>query len=376
MAGIYIHIPFCKSRCAYCDFFSTTMLEKRKEYVSALVQEAKNRVNENYDIQTIYFGGGTPSLLDTEDVQIVLDTLLHIGRHSTDTRPTLDKEITLEANPGDLTQEKLEELHKIGINRLSIGIQSFNDKQLRLIGRRHTADEAKKAVQMAQNAGFDNISIDLIYGLPNQTMHDWKSEIEEALQLNIQHISTYCLSYEEGTLLTRMLNQGRITATDEDTENEMYDYLVQTLVKNGFEHYEVSNFCKPGKHSQHNSSYWNGTPYIGLGAGAHSYDGQKTRRWNISDIDIYIQGITKNIPQFETETLNEIEQYNEQIMLGLRTRNGLQLSTFTEEQQKHICKTAETYLQKKQLVQIDDRIIATLNGIHILNRIIEDLMME
>lgn len=399
MSGIYIHIPFCKSRCAYCDFFSTTQLSRREAYVDALCKEAKRRLatlNSQLStlpsISTIYFGGGTPSLLSPDQIARILQTI--------DAQQAI--EITLETNPGDLTPDYLRAVREAGVNRLSIGIQSFDNEVLRLIGRRHTAAEAKAAVKAAQAAGFDNISIDLIYGIPslalytpqnqsdgaapdsiginfqphlldiptlNSPLSAWEAQIEQALQLGVQHISTYCLSYEEGTRMTRMLEQGEITEVDEDTENAMYDLLVSQLKEAGFEHYEVSNFALPGYRSRHNSSYWNRTPYIGLGAGAHSYDGARTRSWNPDNLEEYIRAMERGEDAATYETLTDTDLYNERIMLGLRTKEGIAIDEL------HNPALATPFIAKGLLKKTsDNRLIATLQGIHILNRIIEDLM--
>ena len=368
MYSLYLHIPFCKSRCAYCDFFSTTLLSRREAYVDALCQEATRRLSPlttNHPISTIYFGGGTPSLLSPDRIARVLQTI----------NATQAIEVTLEANPGDLTPDYLRAIREAGVNRLSIGIQSFDDEVLRLIGRRHTAAQAKAAVKAAQAAGFDNISIDLIYGIPSQlsTLNSpllaWQDQIRQALQLGVQHISTYCLSYEEGTRMTRMLEQGEITEVDEDTENAMYDLLVSQLKEAGFEHYEVSNFALPGYCSRHNSSYWNRTPYIGLGAGAHSYDGARTRSWNPDNLEEYIRAMERGEDAATYETLTDTDLYNERIMLGLRTAEGIALSEL------HNPALAQPFIERGLLRRTpDNRLVATLQGIHILNRIIEDLM--
>ena len=286
-----------------------------------------------------------------------------------------DAEITTEANPSDIDEEKLRGWRELGINRLSIGIQSFDDAQLKQIGRRHNAEQAKKAVRLAREAGFRNISIDLMYGLPGETLEEWKKDVEEAVRLDVEHVSAYCLSYEEGTPLTRALRRNEIEEVDEETENAMYDYLVERLESAGIERYEVSNFAKRGKESQHNSSYWNGTPYLGLGAGAHSYDG-KSRQWNVSDLERYIQGVENGETYFEKETLSEADKYNEKVMLSLRTREGLRLSTLPRSMQE-VCKgVAKKYGDFGKLkVENGDRLVATQEGIHILNRIIEDLMI-
>ncbi|MBQ9751341.1 MAG: radical SAM family heme chaperone HemW [Paludibacteraceae bacterium] len=362
MTGIYIHIPFCKSRCRYCDFFSTTHLEKQQQYVEALLAEWQDRQHElSEPIHTLYIGGGTPSTLDSAALDIILRTIL--GNTTSNHCP---QEITMEANPGDITLEKAQAWRAMGINRLSIGIQSFDDQLLTLIGRRHTAEQARQAVAYAQAVGFDNISIDLMYALPDQTMQMWQNDIAQALQLGVQHISTYGLIYEDGTVLTTLLEHGVIEAVDEDLEMQMYDYLVKQLTANGFLHYEVSNFALQNRHSRHNSSYWNDTPYLGLGAGAHSYNGQQ-RQWNIADLDAYIEQAMAHNLRPEIETLTPEQHHTEQVMLGLRTSQGIA--------KDHInLSKALPYLQQGLLVEKDNRIVATTQGYHILNRIIEDLI--
>lgn len=365
MAGVYVHIPFCKSRCHYCDFYSTTLLSQRAAYVDAVLQEWKNRSSElnGTIIETLYFGGGTPSLLEVNDVERIIRAVQDVAEKS----GVQQQEITMEANPGDLTIEKLYALRQAGVNRLSIGIQSFQDRLLRLISRRHTAQQAREAVQMARKAGFNNISIDLIYALPTQTMSEWQSDIDEAIQMRPEHISCYCLSYEDGTRLSRMLEEGEITETDEDISNLMYNRLCERLCQCGYEHYEVSNFALPEHSSRHNSSYWNNTPYVGLGAGAHSYDGQR-RRWNRGDLRAYIENPESVV---ESEVLNDTDLYNERIMLRLRTYEGLEMSelhTDASEVVQHYCDKGLLFLK-------DNRVRATQEGLHILNRIIEDLMI-
>ena len=369
MAGIYIHIPFCKSRCVYCDFFSTTQLARRGEYVDALIREWQLRSAElpaDEPVQTVYFGGGTPSLQETEDLQRLLEALPVASA----------EEITLECNPGDVTPDKAEAWRSMGINRLSMGIQSFDDTLLRRIGRRHTAAQAREAVRTAQAAGFGNISIDLIYGLPmgnaqcgmrNAQLGIVKNDVEEAMRLGIQHISTYCLTYEDGTPLMRMLERGEVSETDEDTENVMYDYIADRLQKAGFVHYEVSNFALSGFRSRHNSRYWDGTPYLGLGAGAHSYDG-RNRSWNPDDLDAYLAGLRSGSPVREKETLSETDRYNECIMLGLRTSDGVPYADL------HTPDLIAPYIERGLLQLRNGSVIATQQGLHILNRIIEDLM--
>lgn len=407
MAGVYVHIPFCKSRCKYCDFYSTTLLGRRGEYVDAVMEEWAQCAMRNAqctmgNAETIYIGGGTPSLLEVEDMRRLLGALPVASA----------KEVTIEANPGDITHEKAKAWKAMGVNRLSIGIQSFNDDMLRLIGRRHTAEQAREAVRIAREEGFENISVDLIYGLPKgikneelrmksakptaderaprcahgltgtpqasaslatmmmrdamSSMEVLKRDVEELLWLDVEHISTYCLSYEEGTAITRMLECSEIEEVDEDTENRMFDYIVEQLTKAGYEHYEVSNFARPGRRSRHNSNYWNDTPYIGLGAGAHSYDGVH-RYWNPSDIDLYIKGALAHDLQREQETLTDEQRHTERVMLGLRTAEGIARSDVDEAK-------ALPYLRRGLLREEGDHLVATTEGYHILNRIIEDLI--
>lgn len=365
MAGLYIHIPFCKKRCLYCDFYSTTLIGCREDYVKALLQEIDQRKTETGEpIRTIYLGGGTPSTLTTAQVAALLQA---IGTQDA-------TEITIEVNPGDCTLDYMYELKEAGVNRLSIGIQSFQDRLLQLIGRRHNAAQATEAVRMAQEAGFENISIDLMYALPTQTMQEWQADIQTALQLNIQHVSCYGLMYEDGTSMTKLKETGKITPIDEDTENEMYDLLCERLKEAGFTHYEVSNFALQGYESKHNSSYWNSTPYIGIGAGAHSYL-PPVRSWNPCDLDTYIQGIQSGTMHREQEILTEQDMYNEQIMLGLRTNHGIDIEALAK--QNPIIIEGVAKLEKQELLRttLSGRTIATQKGLHILNRIIEELIL-
>jgi oxygen-independent coproporphyrinogen-3 oxidase len=393
MAGIYVHIPFCKSRCRYCDFFSTTQLERREDYAHAIIAEFNDRLHLLTEpVQTIYFGGGTPSQMPVASLRMILEclvdgakrlqfsaqpyTTLHhtIPSYTTLHNPTPylspdeigDIELTLEANPGDITPEKARAWREMGFNRLSIGIQSFDDDLLHLIGRRHTAQEALQAVATAQAAGFDNISIDLMYALPSQTMEQWQKDVQLALHLGIQHISTYGLIYEEGTALTKLLMDNRLQPVDEELEMRMYDYLVGQLTANGFLHYEVSNFALPGCHSRHNSSYWNDTPYLGLGAAAHSYDGQH-RQWNIADLDGYIRQALAHQLSPEIEHLSDEDRHTERVMLGLRTSHGVAKADIDMHK-------AKPYLEQGLLEDKGERVAATTQGFHILNRIIEELV--
>ncbi len=368
MSGVYIHIPFCKSRCGYCDFFSTTLLSLRNDYVSALIEEMRARRSYLTDeVSTIYFGGGTPSLLSVAQILRILSELRQLFSVAA------DAEITLEANPSDLNDEYLTGLRQAGINRLSIGVQSFDNRMLALMGRRHTADEARKAVKAASEAGFGNISIDLIYGLPGQTVEAWSRELEAALGMKVQHISTYCLTYESGTPFAKMKEAGKLQAADDDTVNEMYALLVKTLTDNGYEHYEVSNFALPEYYSRHNSAYWNSTPYLGIGAGAHSYN-RVSRQWNQCQLEQYISAAMSHTLQPETETLTEKDKYNETVMLSLRTKAGISLSSLDGGKRSYCLKQADSFLQSGKLTITDNRLVATADGINILNIITEHLM--
>ena len=320
MSGIYFHIPFCKSRCAYCAFYSTADKKNaslKDRYADALCKEIETRYPlEKHDIpQTLYIGGGTPSQLNIEQLDKII-------RHI----PNLDsmKEITIECNPDDITKDYALGLKRIGFNRISMGVQTFNDSLLHFLNRRHTSEKVFEAIDILHDVGIDNISTDLIYGLPGQSVSDIDSDIQKLITTDITHISCYCLSYEEGTPLWRRLQNKEITETDDDTEARMYNMIMERLSQAGFEHYEISNFAKTGYRSQHNSSYWDGSHYIGIGAGAHSYDGSK-RSWNICDIARYIRHFEEqddsNIVEFEM--LTDTDRYNELVMTRLRTSDGL-----------------------------------------------------
>ena len=283
--GIYIHIPFCKSRCIYCGFYSSTLFGLQHDYAAALIKEMHMRSSEFKElgctdntnmVDTIYIGGGTPSTLPLSDIQEILNTV-------SECFPGNPREVTIEVNPDDITPEFVNRLRSIGINRISMGIQTFDDSRLQFLHRRHTSSQAIDAVRIIKDAGIENISIDLIFGFPNQTLDEWESDVQTAVSLAPTHISAYSLMYEEGTTLYRMMSEGKITQIDDETSLAMYKYLMDALKAAGYEHYEISNFAKPGYRSIHNSSYWHNVPYLGIGASAHSYN-IGTRSWNIADI--------------------------------------------------------------------------------------------
>lgn len=323
MAGIYVHIPFCKSRCSYCDFYSSTYQGNREVLIQNICQELveqKNFFLNNEIIKTIYLGGGTPSLLNNKDLNQIFETIKN--------NFTLDlEEVTLEANPDDLSIKKISELKQFPINRLSIGVQSFFDKDLLFINRRHTAQQAILAIKRCQDNGFENVSIDLIYGLPNQTLENWGENIETAISLNVPHISAYHLTFEGGTKITRQRDSGLFKEIDEDLSFEMYRLLIKKLTKANISQYEISNFAKYGFESKHNSSYWNETPYLGVGPAAHSFNG-KTRRWNISNSRLYLQLRKEHKIFYETENIDTQTRYNDLIITSLRTIKGLNFNKF------------------------------------------------
>ena len=325
MAGIYIHVPFCTKRCLYCDFYSNTEMKYKEPYLVALQQEMELRKAylAGETIETIYFGGGTPSQLQPADFSRIFDTIDRLFRVSD------DAEITLEANPDDLQPAYVQALRSFPFNRISMGVQSFSDKELRLINRRHDSAQAVQAIRRIYAAGITNVSIDLIYGIPGQSEEDWKKNVEKAISLKVKHISAYSLMYEHGTRLSIMRDKGLVEEVAEELVAAMYDILVRELHDAGYQHYEISNFCLPGYHSRHNSSYWNLTPYLGLGVAAHSYDGA-VRRYNPSHLQDYLQAMKSHQPFAKAERCTESERYDEYVMLRLRTASGLGIEALQE----------------------------------------------
>ena len=319
MAGIYLHIPFCRQRCSYCDFHFSTNLKFKNQMVEMIGKELLLRKNEiRKPVETIYFGGGTPSLLGLEDLNSIFEKIY--SNYSVIENP----EITLEANPDDLTFTKLKALKSTPVNRLSIGIQSFFDEDLRLMNRVHSASEAEKSVKLAQDSGFENITIDLIYGGQTTTDEMWKENLSKALELNVPHISSYALTVEPKTVLAKQIETRKIKNIDEEKQERQFKILVETLTQKGFDHYEISNFGKKGFWSQHNSNYWKGKLYLGIGPSAHSFDG-KNRSWNIANNTKYIQSLSQDQLANKVEVLSENEIFNELIMIGLRTIFGVDL---------------------------------------------------
>lgn len=347
MSGIYIHIPFCKQACHYCDFHFSTNLKKKQEMVFAIIKEIELRKDEfkNETVETIYFGGGTPSILSNLDLKLVIDSVYQ------NYNVISDPEITVEANPDDVTEACILGLKQIGVNRLSIGIQSFFEEDLKLMNRAHSANEAEKCLQMATKH-FDNISLDLIYGIPGSTNEKWKQNIEKALSYNVPHISSYALTVEPKTALQKFIQKGIINPPDDAVTEAQFHILIAALEQKGFVHYELSNFGKPNYFSKNNSAYWLGKKYIGIGPSAHSYDG-KNRSWNVSNNTLYIQSLQENQLPMETEVLTLKDRYNECVMTGLRTIWGVSLERIENE----FGKTYLNYLKEQSKRYIADGLL-------------------
>jgi len=371
--GLYIHIPFCKAKCIYCDFYSLPRAEGQMDaYVSALTAQlaAWRERAADCTVDTVYFGGGTPSYLGPDRLCRLLDAVFQSYRVAP------GAEITLEANP-DSAQDisALRQLHDAGFDRLSLGMQSADDAELRRIGRVHTYAQTVRAVENARAAGFDNLSLDLIYGLPEQTMTRWQANLDAALALAPEHLSCYGLKVEEGTPL--FARRERFTLPDDDAQADMYLYAVDFLAQHGYEQYEISNFCRPGKYSRHNTSYWKGISYLGCGPSAHSFDGM-TREWNVSSIDTYIKGIEEDCRAFETEYLDPTTRYNEFIITTIRTVWGTPIEKlkqmFGNEMWEYCQKMAAPYLKNGKLEEYNGALRLTREGIFISDSIMSDLL--
>lgn len=374
MSGIYIHIPFCKSKCAYCDFYSVVDRGMAGELVAAVAREAAMR-REELDgdaVKTLYIGGGTPSQLSQEHIGKIVEA---IGENYDF---NLLQEFTIEVNPDDVTSGYIAGLASTGVNRVSMGAQSFVDAELAAIGRRHDAEGAVRAIEAIREAGISNLSIDLIYGLPGQTLPSWRKSLETACGLKPEHISCYCLSYEPGTKLHYMRDKGIIKECDEDDCVAMFKAALEVLGGNGYEHYEISNFCKPGMYSAHNLGYWNGAKYLGLGPGAHSYDGA-SRSANVANLSRYIRLISNGAPACERETLSAGERYDEHVMLGLRTRWGVSVSEirakFGDAMAEHFLAEAGRYTRSGRMESRGDRYVLTERGVMVADMIIRDVML-
>lgn len=387
MAGLYIHIPFCASRCIYCGFYSTTFLSFQDRYTEALCREMELRKDyfekNGEPLNTIYLGGGTPSQLSAENLQKLFHNINKVcGK--------CNGEITIECNPDDVTDSFCQALAQLPINRVSMGAQTFSNNRLRFLHRRHTAEQVPAAIKLLRGIGIHNISIDLMFGFPNETMTDWQHDIDEALALQVEHISAYSLMYEEGTPLFKMIREnpqanGKASSPwkeiDEETSLAMYENLVTRLEAAGYEHYEISNFAKRQSHdssvspyrSCHNSSYWNGTPYIGIGAAAHSYN-RHSRQWNVADLHAYMGSIERGQIPEEHEEIDDRTAYNDLVTTALRTRDGIHLNHLQPFYQEYLLRQAQPFVNKGLLSIENGHIHLTRKGIFISDTIMSEMI--
>lgn len=381
MAGLYIHIPFCASRCIYCGFYSTTAVASQDRYTDALCREMQMQkdyllkaldATPHMELSTIYLGGGTPSQLSGENLEKLFDTIYN--KVYQDQLPvSATAEVTIECNPDDITPQFASILSSLPVNRVSMGVQTFSDERLKFLRRRHSAREVDQAIGRLRQAGIDNISIDLMFGFPQETMADWRIDLQQALSLEVEHISAYSLMYEEGTALYRLQQEKKVRETDEETSLAMYNLLIDELTAHGFEHYEISNFARPGFRSRHNSSYWQAVSYLGLGASAHSYNGY-SRQWTVADIRQYIEAIERGVLPAEIETLDADTRYNDRIATALRTREGIDLSVLEKPYQTYLKELATPHIRRGHLVLKDGCLALSRSGIFISDSIMADLM--
>lgn len=379
MSGIYLHIPFCKQACHYCDFHFSTSMRRKEEMLTAMEREIRMRKDEfakadqpQTAVQTIYFGGGTPSLLDPREIEHMISCIE--GNFEVDS----NAEITLEVNPDDLEADRIAELSKTPVNRLSLGIQSFRDQDLEFMNRAHDQNQALASLETACNY-FDNVSIDLIYGIPELDVDAWKTNLQRAFEFPIQHISSYALTVEPKTALDHFIRTGKCEAPDEEQTRIHFEILMEESAKQDFIHYEVSNFAKTGYFSRHNTSYWQGKHYLGIGPSAHSYAGS-TRSWNVANNAKYLKGIEEGVPDREFETLSETDRMNEMIMTGLRTRWGISLESFEGQfglrHLKKLKERSDRFLGQGLLETESGRLRATKAGFFLIDGIASDLFLE
>lgn len=377
MAGLYLHVPFCSSKCSYCAFYSVTNKQLKQDYIEAVCKELYLRKhffqdihlkNNQFDpiVNTVYFGGGTPSCLDESDFEKIFNAIYDCFGSSFE-------EVTIECNPDDITLSYAKTLKKYA-NRISLGIQTFNNDQLKLINRRHNAEEAIKAVNIIKEVGISNISIDLIFGFPKETLVDWLFDINQAIKLDVQHVSAYSLMFEEGTKLYHLLQKEKIEQISEDLSVEMYDVLIDKLSEAGLAQYEISNFAKPGFESRHNSSYWNETPYLGVGPSAHSYN-LSTRSWNVFNVSQYVKSISKGILPLEEEQIDAITRYNDLITTALRTKEGIHLNTLQEDYAQYLLEQSSEFIKEGTMIKTNDnRLALTRKGYYISDAIMAELI--
>ncbi|HNY52563.1 MAG TPA: radical SAM family heme chaperone HemW [Bacteroidales bacterium] len=374
MAGIYIHVPFCKKICSYCDFYHVMAQSDNKQYINALNHEA--RLRRNYlgaqSVSTIYIGGGTPSVLQADEIKSILDNI--VENFKIDKNP----EVTIEVNPDDISDEFLEGLKKTMVNRISVGIQSWRDQDLSLMNRRHTASVAAMALEKIFDAAYENVTIDLMYGLPGMKTADWASNLDISFSYGIKHLSAYHLTIEAGTMLNRMKQKGMLTEIDEDESTSQFQVLIEKAEAAGFIQYEISNFSLPGFLSIHNSNYWKQVSYLGLGPSAHSFNGY-SRQWNIRDVNKYIKAIESDSPLFDKEELDRKTRFNEYIMTSLRTMWGINLDyvedIFDKEGYDYIRNLSGKFIDYGLMRQEKQTLVLTNQGKMISDNIISELML-
>ena len=375
MAGIYIHIPFCRQACLYCNFHFSTSLRLKNDLINALLKEITlcTVYNNDKSVETIYFGGGTPSLLQAETLNSILDALnqkFYI---------VADAEITLEANPDDISAPQLAAWKSMGINRLSIGVQSFFEEDLKWMNRAHTAEQSFNSIMLAQQAGFNNLTIDLIYGSPGLSDEKWQQNVKRAVDFKIPHLSCYALTVEPKTALHSLIAKNKMQDTDPEQQARQFMQLMSWLEDAGYEHYEISNFSIPGKRSRHNTSYWLGKPYYGFGPSAHSVNGADTRSWNIANNALYVQSLSENIIPAEKEYLTKVQRLNEYIMTSLRTCEGIDLgyiqNIFGEQSVQRIRSSAQPYFNEKMIIE-NNALKLTQSGKLFADGIAADLFEE
>ena len=370
MSGIYIHIPFCSKKCFYCDFYTSLSINQKSDYINALIQELK--LQQNYliktEVKTIYFGGGTPSLLSSQEIQSILDEIYTVFK------VPKDAEITLEANPDDLTENYVKKLKSTDINRLSVGLQSFFDDDLSLMNRRHTVKEIYSSIKLLQDIGYNNLSGDLIYGLPNSNIEKWQHNIKEFFKLEINHLSAYHLTYEPNTVFKKYLKTEKIKEITEDNSLQQFEILKKETAKQGFIHYETSNFAKDGFFSKHNTAYWQQKPYLGLGVSAHSYN-LKSRQYNVSNLKKYMEQVGEGRGFFEIEELTVNDRYNDYLITTLRTMWGTNLNyvqeNFGKKYYSFIQKESEGFVEQKLLIKENNILKTTAKG-----KFVEDMILE
>lgn len=374
MSGIYIHIPFCKQACHYCDFHFSTSLQLKEQLLESLAHEVISRKEElqNQKIETIYFGGGTPSILETDEIKRLIEIIF------TNYKVGENVEITLEANPDDLTNRKIKELKNSGINRLSIGVQSFFDEDLKYMNRVHNAAMAESSIKVSQDAGFENITIDLIYGTPTLTNENWLNNLRKSISFQVPHLSCYALTVEDKTPLASLIKRKKLSLVEDATVADHFMIMAETLTQNGFEQYEISNFSKNGFSSKHNSSYWSGKPYIGFGPGAHSFNGKDKRRWNVSNNPKYIHQVNTKEKYFDEEIISERDRYNEFIMTQIRLIEGISLKTieskFGLDYKRNVLNRLENWNPDKFSMH-NDCIFLTNSGKLISDQLASDLFI-